>query len=179
MLVVALAGFEATASAGCIAPTLTLNPSTAVPGSAITVSGTGFIVECTDTVPPGTSQVPPPVQPATGIQVFFVQAGTETLLTTTDADSNRAFLVTVQVPPTASPGPATVTARTPGPTGTSTSASLTVAQAQPAPEAPSVQPKSLPHTGGLPPLMLAVVALVLGLFLCHASRTLERVRHRY
>lgn len=93
------------ASADCSGPSLSVIPTSAGAGQAVTIHGQYFGTNCYDTGPP------PPGQgflgePATGVGVYFGQGESTTPLTTVDADADYEFSVEVTVPADAVPGTA-------------------------------------------------------------------------
>jgi hypothetical protein len=99
----------APAEASCPAPDIDVSPSTAPPGSTVTIEGRSFATTCNDVIScPNTGPCPSPTpeSPSRGIGISFKQGGATWPLTRVDADEDYSFSVDVKVPDDAQPGPA-------------------------------------------------------------------------
>ncbi|MDD9208228.1 hypothetical protein PU560_17430 [Georgenia sp. 10Sc9-8] len=101
-------GETGSSSAGCAAPHVSVDQTTATGGETVTVRGRGFSDFCDDT-----DSVEGRTPPETDISILFTQGGTTEVLTTVDAESDYTFTATVTIPPAAAPGEATITADIP------------------------------------------------------------------
>lgn len=99
--------------AGCIGPTIKLDLTGGPADGKVFVAGAAFFVRCIDT---GINGEPlPPMEPAKGIRLYFVQGDRKVLVGTVDADRFFDFSTTVMVPSDAAVGKASFAAeRFPG-----------------------------------------------------------------
>ena len=97
------------AEASCAAPSLDATPSSAPPGSTVTIKGHSFASACNDVIScpnTGPCPSPTPAPPSRGIGISFKQGGETWPLTRVDAGEDYSFRVDVKVPDDAAPGPA-------------------------------------------------------------------------
>lgn len=149
------------ASAACAPPSITVDPTTTSPGYNVVVSGSEFYVVCNDMVLPGQTE-PLPLEPRTEIQIVFEQNGVQRQLGVVDADPNRDFSTTVEIPGDATAGTATITA--------SGAPGVTLNIVSPGSQ-PSAQPGELPRTGrDLVPAVVGALFVALGAVLVLGAR---------
>ena len=101
-----------TAFAICAAPTLSVAPDEAAPGSSVSVQGSGFMSECRDMLvctPPADCSPEGPAPPEANVAIAFVQSDRTWELAVVNASSDYTFDVTVTIPEDAEPGPASFT----------------------------------------------------------------------
>lgn len=155
-LPIALAGTwflgEPSASASCVGPTLTVAPTHAAAGDSVRIGGEWWQTDCDDVIANGVHVYKPK---ADVVRIYFVQAGSKSLLAATVAESKKkhfALTATVRIPPSATSGAATIEAV--GKRAGTQSAPFTVTAAGP----------QLPFTGDRTAieLLLASACLLLG-----------------
>lgn len=143
------------AAAGCVPPTIQVQPGAATPGDQVTVAGRDFFVGCDDTAGPGEPFPETPGPPDTNIEIVFVQNGAQQSLGTVAASDSFEFFEPVTIPTSASGGEAII--RAIGANG-SPEASLTITEAPPTDAVgetgPSQPMSALPETGSARTLAL-------------------------
>jgi hypothetical protein len=160
------------AGASCVAPMIELNPSDGGAGSAVTVSGGGFMAECRDTMVcdvNGPCEAPEPSPPIDTVAVVFEQDGLSEVIATAHPDASYAFVVEGRVPESASAGGATITGV--GSTGVRTTpVPFSVLQRAPTPTAAGDR-QALPDTGpGPAPRLLLPSVFLLGVGIAALAR---------
>lgn len=93
------------AQAACAAPSITVTPTSLLPGQQITMRGRDWRTTCNDA--PGAV----PSDGAKGIRLSFVQDGRTVELGMVDASNDRTFVTKLRIPPRASSGKALMVAR--------------------------------------------------------------------